>query len=300
MDGLDEVMSDATIYGVTVDAMFQASDLQDAEDVNAEFSEDNNYPQWDAVGSFDYRMQLPTAFDLSYANVELVDEPDLPGERYKTVEVAEDVGDTDFSDIDSWSDVTDSYGSSEVTLDSTVSSGTVYAISYDVVLTNGEVSAIESAAGGGAGPMDAGNGGLWDKIISIPGGIVAAVLGSSVSRSPAEGRRMSASDALPSGDSPSPNSVLTGTIAFLNGGGQLGTLLQGAIFGTLVSFATGGINIIQSGIALVVAPLDALANTVDQAVASLILAPLGIIETTANTSGQQRPSSSECSRSSSG
>jgi len=120
MDGLDEVMSDATIYGVTVDAMFQASDLQDAEDVNAEFSEDNNYPQWDAVGSFDYRMQLPTAFDLSYANVELVDEPDLPGERYKTVEVAEDVGDTDFSDIDSWSDVTDSYGSSEVTLDSTV------------------------------------------------------------------------------------------------------------------------------------------------------------------------------------
>jgi len=42
---------------------------------------------------------------------------------------------------------------------------------------------------------------------------------------------MSASDALPSGDSPSPNSVLTGTIAFLNGGGQLGTLLQGAIFG---------------------------------------------------------------------
>ena len=177
MDGLDEVMSDATIYGVTVDAMFQASDLQDAEDVNAEFSEDNNYPQWDAVGSFDYRMQLPTAFDLSYATVELVDEPDLPGERYKTVEVAEDVGDTDFSDIDSWSDVTDSYGSSEVTLDSTVSSGTVYAVSYDVVLTNGEVSAIESAAGGGAGPMDAGNGGLWDKIISIPGGIVAAVLG---------------------------------------------------------------------------------------------------------------------------
>jgi len=46
-----------------------------------------------------------------------------------------------------------------------------------VVLTNGEVSAIESAAGGGAGPMDAGNGGLWDKIISIPGGIVATLLG---------------------------------------------------------------------------------------------------------------------------
>jgi len=35
MDGFDEVMSDATFYGVTVDAEFQASDLQDAEDVNA-------------------------------------------------------------------------------------------------------------------------------------------------------------------------------------------------------------------------------------------------------------------------
>ncbi|WP_435093398.1 hypothetical protein [Halorubrum sp. N11] len=96
---------------------------------------------------------------------------------------------------------------------------------------------------------------------------------------------MSASDELPSGESPAPSSVLTGTIGFLNAGGQLGTLLQGAIFGTLVAGVTGGINIIQSGIALVVAPLDALANTVDQAVASLILAPLGIIETAAETSG---------------
>ena len=177
MDTLDDVMSDATIYGVTVDAEFQASDLQDDEDVSAEFSESSDYPQWDQLGQISYRLELPTAFDLSYSNTELVDDPELPGERYKTVEVAEATGDTGFDDIDSWSDVTDSYGSSEVTLDSTVSSGTVYAVSYDVVLTNGEVDTIESAVGGGAGPMDSGNGGLWDKIISIPGGIVAAVLG---------------------------------------------------------------------------------------------------------------------------
>jgi len=47
MDTLDDVMSDATIYGVTVDAEFQASDLQDDEDVSAEFSESSDYPQWD-------------------------------------------------------------------------------------------------------------------------------------------------------------------------------------------------------------------------------------------------------------
>ena len=96
---------------------------------------------------------------------------------------------------------------------------------------------------------------------------------------------MSASDQLPTGANPSPNSVLRGTIAYLSADGQLGTLLQGAIFGILVSGVTGGINIIQSAVALVAAPLDALTNTVDQAVASLILAPLGIIETTAETSG---------------
>ncbi|OYR55531.1 hypothetical protein DJ73_02195 [Halorubrum sp. Ea1] len=96
----------------------------------------------------------------------------------------------------------------------------------------------------------------------------------------------SASDELPSGSSPAPSSVLTGTIGFLSAGGQLGTLLQGAIFGVLVSGVTGGINIIQSGVALVAAPLDALSSVVDQAVASLILAPLGVIETTAETSGE--------------
>ena len=90
-----------------------------------------------------------------------------------------------------------------------------------------------------------------------------------------------AADELPSGDDPSANSVLTGTISFLNGGGSLGTLLQGAIFGTVVSFATGGVNLIQSAFGLVIAPLDALAASVTQFVDSAILAPLGIIETTA-------------------
>jgi len=179
MDTLDDVMSDATIYGVTVDAEFQASDLQDDEDVSAEFSESSDYPQWDQLGQISYRLELPTAFDLSYANTELVDEPSLPSERYKSVEIAEGTEDTEFSEIESWTSVTSSYdGSEEISLDSTVSTDTSYDISYDVVLTNGEVSAMEDAAmGGGAGPMDSGNGGLWDKIISIPGGIVAAVLG---------------------------------------------------------------------------------------------------------------------------
>ncbi|TKX86962.1 hypothetical protein EXE43_05610 [Halorubrum sp. SS5] len=168
LGGFDAVMEDATFLGLTVDARFQASDLTDDGDVSASFEQDNDYPQWDQVGSFDFKISLPTAFDLSYANTELVDDPELPDERYKTVELAEDVGDTDFEDIN-YNDVTSSYSGGEVSLDSTVSSGTEYAISYTVVLTDGEVSAIQNTSGGGAGPMSSSGGGPLDFLTSIPG-----------------------------------------------------------------------------------------------------------------------------------
>ncbi|QKY18303.1 hypothetical protein [Halorubrum sp. CBA1229] len=176
MDGFDEVMDSAVFHGVTVDAVFQASDLQDDGDVSASFTQDNDYPNWDQVASIDYKIELPTGFDLSYANTELVDEPTLPDERYQTVEVAEDVGDTDFEDIDSYSDVTDSYGSSEVTLDSTVSSGTEYAVSYKLTLTNGEVDAMQMTSGGGAGPMAGSNGGIVGFLTSLPGMLIGGAV----------------------------------------------------------------------------------------------------------------------------
>ena len=174
--GFDATMEDATYYGVTIDAHFAAEDLQDAEDASVSFATDNDYPQWDQVGSFDFKLELPTAFDLSYANTELVDDPELPEERYKTVELAEDVGDTDFADIE-YTDVTSSYSGGEVSLDSTVSSGTEYAISYTVVLTDGEVDAMQSASGGAAGPMDAGAGGPIDFLFSLPGLVLSGIVG---------------------------------------------------------------------------------------------------------------------------
>ncbi len=176
MAGFDSVMDDATFHGVTVDAVFQASDLQDDEDVSASFAEDNDYPNWDQVGNIDYKLELPTAFDLSYSNTELVDDPTLPDGRYRTVEVAEGVGDTDFEDIDSWSDVTSSYGSSEVTLDSTVSSGTEYAISYKLTLTDGEVNAMQMTSGGGAGPMASSGGGIIGFLTSLPGMLIGGAV----------------------------------------------------------------------------------------------------------------------------
>ena len=179
MDTLDAVMSDATVYGLTVDAEFEAADLRDDGDVSATFTDSDDYPQWDRLGEFDFRLELPTAFDISYASTELVDEPSLPSERYKSVEVAENTGDTDFADITSFTSVTSSYdGSEEISLDSTVSTDTEYVVSYDVVLTNGEVSAIQDAASsGGAAIMDSDSGGIIGFITSIPGLILSAITG---------------------------------------------------------------------------------------------------------------------------
>lgn len=86
-----------------------------------------------------------------------------------------------------------------------------------------------------------------------------------------------AADKLPSGENPSPNEVLTGTIGFLNAEGTLGTLLQGAIFGTIVSIATGGIDLIQSAFDAVVRPLDALVDAGIAALEAAVEAPLSII-----------------------
>jgi hypothetical protein len=83
----------------------------------------------------------------------------------------------------------------------------------------------------------------------------------------------------------SPNAVLNGTINFLESGGTLGRLLQGSIFGILVSIATGGVNLIQSVFGLVVAPLDSAASVVSEFFVATVLGPLGIIETTAAASG---------------
>lgn len=188
VDTVDDVMADATIYGITVDAEFQASDLTDDEDVSAEFGESADYPQWDQLGEIDYRLTLPTAFDLSYSSPEFVDSPTLTDERYKSVEIAEGTEDTNFSEIDSWTSVTSSYdGSDEISLDSTVSTDTSYVISYEVVLTNDEVQAIKDAVDeGGAAIMGSSSGGTFAGIInfltSIPGIITSAIAGLGLAR----------------------------------------------------------------------------------------------------------------------
>jgi hypothetical protein len=186
MDTLDAVMLDATVFDVTADASFSAADLRDDADISAEFGTSDDYPQWDQLGELAFRLELPTAFDLSYSSPELVDEPTLPGERYKDVQIAEGTDDTEFSEIDSYSSVTSSYdGSEEISLDSTVSTDTSYVVTYDIVLTDNEVSAIQDApSSGGAGVMASSGGGflagIWSFVTQPFGAIVSALGGISV------------------------------------------------------------------------------------------------------------------------
>lgn len=93
-----------------------------------------------------------------------------------------------------------------------------------------------------------------------------------------------AADELPSGDDPSPNAVLTGTIGYLNADGTLGTLLQGAIFGTLVSVFTGGVNLIQSIVGLITAPIDATGKATIATIEATVIEPLGIVTASAQAS----------------
>jgi len=75
----------------------------------------------------------------------------------------------------------------------------------------------------------------------------------------------------------SPDGVLNGTVNFLANGGKLSRLLQGSIFGLVISIATGGINFIQSVFALLVSPLDVAADLVPAFFEATVLEPLGVI-----------------------
>ncbi|RLM53730.1 hypothetical protein DVK02_12865 [Halobellus sp. Atlit-31R] len=169
---------DATIMGVTFPAEFDAANVADA-DVEASFESDNAYPNWDVVGDITYRLELPSAYDLSYANTELSQTTQWPGTRYATVEYAEGVDeDTEFSEIDSWTDLTASYDAQDkaVAIDDTVSVDTGYVLHFELKLTNDEAGAMQSTAGGGAGPM-ASSGGFFGGLISWLWGLPGVVLG---------------------------------------------------------------------------------------------------------------------------
>lgn len=168
----------AVIHGLEMPMDFRASDLDsDDSKVNVSFGAAESYPSFDNLMTAQYRLVLPDAYDLSYANAQLEQEQTLPASRYDSVEYREGAGDTEFENIDAWTDATTQFTSQgdEVVLDSTIQPGQQIAISEDVLVTGDERSQIEQV--GGVGQFGVGGGGLVDQVLSIPGAIVATIAG---------------------------------------------------------------------------------------------------------------------------
>lgn len=171
---LGDTFSDAEFAGGLDVEFRQTAEHLDSEDVSTGFESADQYASYEQRFNMFVRHSVPDAYDLSYSGLELEDTVSVPGTRYVTVEYAENVGDTAFGDIGSWSSITGQYDNLDKTLtvDDTVSPGTSMAIHYDYVLTGDEADSLQNT-GGAMGPTG-GSGGFLDTLFSIPGMIVSA------------------------------------------------------------------------------------------------------------------------------
>jgi hypothetical protein len=178
VDSMGSAFDAATIHSLDIEFHAYSSMMPEEEDYerwNVSYEEATDYPSFDWIADDHRRLAMPTAYDLSYSNLELRDEQPLPENRYGAVEYATTVGETNFSDI-SWTDATSSYNEkgSEVVLASGFSGGDEVAVQYSSVkLTQANYDAWTSTAGGGA-PMGDSGGGLGS--IPLIGGALVALL----------------------------------------------------------------------------------------------------------------------------
>ena len=176
MDTMGSTFDSAEINDLEMPMHFSAADLEtDEQDVNVTFEAAESYPSFENRMEAYYRLKLPAAYDLSYSNAVLKQDVTVPNSRYQTVETVEGASDTEFGDLDGWTDLTDSIGSQgeTVTLDDTIQPGQEIAIHETVLVTNDEKSELEQIGGAGQFAQD-GGGGILGMILSPLGAITAA------------------------------------------------------------------------------------------------------------------------------
>jgi hypothetical protein len=181
---MGQTFDQARIMGLTYPAEFNASDLsQDPQtDVNMTAENASGYPDFPWIVTQRYRLQLPSAYDLSYTDSKLVDTVSAPNSRYQKVGKAEGASDTNFSEL-TYSDVTSTFSdgtrSEVVVIDNTITTGQEIALRYESLSTNGERRTIFDTQMGGAGVMagDGGSGGFFAGLFSWIDAIVGGALG---------------------------------------------------------------------------------------------------------------------------
>jgi hypothetical protein len=180
VDTLPSMLDDGSIYDLEVnDVEFRCQD-QDAEDVDATFSEAPNY-NWDRKLDYKCRLTLPALIDVSYSSPELEERQALVDDRYVTYEYKESAGSTDLENVSSWTDLIDKLGSEDnvQSLDSSITVGDNYVTHSVVTLTAEQADEWASTGGGGGGGFWGGSGPIGGFLNMILAGLagVAGLFG---------------------------------------------------------------------------------------------------------------------------
>lgn len=178
LDTLGDTFNNADVYDISFGVIYYASDL-DAENVHVTIEEtpDGKYPNFGFVVNAYFRLSVPSAYDLSHSGLSFEEQQSMPSDRYKTVEIAEGTGDTEFEDISSWTDKTAAYSSegANVTLDSSVQVDTNYVYHAEYVVTGDNKEELTNAGGAPVGGEKEGRGGILGSIFAIIGSFLGVI-----------------------------------------------------------------------------------------------------------------------------
>ncbi|WP_281196059.1 hypothetical protein [Halorubrum sp. F4] len=173
-----ERLSDATIY----DVEYPNAEIGPT-DISLDLQEGGRYEyehRLEAVYSWD----LPSAYDLDISLDKWIDEVAHPSGRYLTMEIATGLDDpvaVDETDDVEWTSRTSTYSDAsigdEVDLSTSLSSANVFSLGEDVLLSSSEADEVVVEDAGAMGPTGQEGGGIWDRIMSVPGAIAASITG---------------------------------------------------------------------------------------------------------------------------
>ncbi|WP_136688667.1 hypothetical protein [Halorhabdus amylolytica] len=174
-----DAFSSAIVHGLSIPVQHEAADLP-AEDIEINATETDKYPGYDVSVDYWYRLEVPTAYDLSHADLELTQTQQHPSDRYVAVEYIEGAGDTEFDNLGSMVGRTAQFDSEgqRVVLDDTIQPGQTIVVHEEHRYTQDKWDEIKTnmqEAGGGGAVMPQQDGGISATFGAIIGGIVGAI-----------------------------------------------------------------------------------------------------------------------------
>ena len=171
--------AEGSISDAKLDVGLRASGQPD-EHIDVDEDADPGRFQFDERVKVAQSIEVPSAYDLSWSNLKLVEEIRHPADRYRSVESAagldeeatvSEVVDEDVSTIDRTSTLEDGSDGDFKTLEDPISPGTFNLVYHDLLLTQGEYDEITSGGGIAGGPLSGGGG----SFLSTPLGVLTAV-----------------------------------------------------------------------------------------------------------------------------